>query len=277
MAQEADLWLSLPAGGPLPVDRRGGPDVEGSARTVTVELGPQATSDLVNRVPRSLGAGVQEALLDALAQAFAGWTGEPSLLVDLEGHGREDIFEDVDLTRTTGWFTSLYPVLLTAAGEGAEARLPELAGRLRRIPAHGIGYGVLRHLRGDARLAQLRAEVSFNYLGRAGDGLQDLSLVFRPVSDAWAADAAGNAARSPRNRRRHPIEVLAEVSGGRLRTGFRYSVRRHRAATIEALAAGYRRTLEETVDRARRAGPPPATGVVLEGRRLQRLLSEITG
>ena len=168
-----------------------------------------------------------QALLGALGQALAGWTGGAQVLVDLEGHGREDVFEGVDLSRTVGWFTSLTPVLLAA----------------RR----SAGYGV--------------PEVSFNYLGRAADGLRE-SLVFRSPAGAEAA-AAARAERHPGNRRTHLLEVQAEVSDGRLRTAFGYSERRHLPATIEALAAAYRRVLEDRI-----AAPD---------RRLAGVLSELGG
>ena len=167
--------------------------------------------------------------LAALVETLARWTGERSLLVDLEGHGRAELFDDVDLSRTVGWFTTLSPVLLGAGGHA--------------------GYGV----------PGVRPEVSFNYLGRAAEGLRE-SLLFKAPAEAEAA-AAERAQRHPANWRTHLLEVRAEVSDGRLRTVFGYSRRRHRSATIEALAAAYRRALEAR-------GPLP-------DRRLAGVLSEL--
>ncbi len=91
--------------------------------------------------------------------------------MDLEGHGREDLFEGVDLSRTAGWFTTIYPVVLRLdAGVGPGEALKAIKEQLRGVPHRGIGYGLLRYLRGgeaSERLATLpAAEVSFNYLGQ---------------------------------------------------------------------------------------------------------------
>ncbi|MCP4403763.1 MAG: hypothetical protein GY801_41455, partial [bacterium] len=82
-----------------------------------------------------------------LTQTFSRWTGKPSLLLDIEGHGREDVFEDVNLSRTVGWFTSMYPVRLQlpATSELGES-LKSIKEQMRIIPNRGFGYGVLRYL-----------------------------------------------------------------------------------------------------------------------------------
>jgi hypothetical protein len=180
---EAEYWTSCAETvfRPLPVDFHpesgaagGEANTEGDARAVTVELTPEETHALLNEVPAAYRTRVDDVLLTALTQAFASRTGSPSLLVDLEGHGRDALFEDVDLSRTVGWFTALFPVGLTleggVGGPPGEA-LKAIKEQLRRVPAKGIGYGLLRYLSGDAAVgAPLREgaqpEVSFNYLGR---------------------------------------------------------------------------------------------------------------
>ena len=81
------------------------------------------------------------------------WSGQPSALIQLEGHGRETLFDEIDLTRTVGWFTSAYPLRLTphnieeAAGQGASIKA--IKEQLRAVPHKGLGYGVLRYLADD--------------------------------------------------------------------------------------------------------------------------------
>jgi amino acid adenylation domain-containing protein len=106
--QEAESWLALPweRVSRLPVDMPGGEDTVGSARTLRVELDAEATRTLVQEVPRAWRMRVDEVLLAALAESFRRWTGASCVQVDLEGHGREDVLEGVDLSRTVGWFTS---------------------------------------------------------------------------------------------------------------------------------------------------------------------------
>src|SRR5205814_1860551 len=127
---------------------------------------------LLQRVSEAYGTRINEVLLAALGQSYAQWTGERSLLIDFEGHGREELFEGVDLSRTIGWFTTVFPVLL-AFGDATHAKavLKEIKEELQNIPNRGIGYGLLRYLYKDRNVAEQlqalpQAQVIFNYLGR---------------------------------------------------------------------------------------------------------------
>jgi non-ribosomal peptide synthase protein (TIGR01720 family) len=177
-------------------------------------------------------------LLTALAQAFAGWTGEHALLIDLEGHGREEVVDGVDLSRTVGWFTTLFPVLLQLehAHTPAEA-LKSVKEQLRRIPQRGLGYGVLRYLSQDTEVAEKlralpQAKVCFNYLGQ-GDQLVSGPLLFGPLPEAHGLH------RSARGGRSYLLEVNCRLAGGQLRCDWTYSERIHRQDTIVALAQSY--------------------------------------
>ena len=213
---ELPFWAEQPPASPLPVDLPG-PNTEGSADTVRVSLSEGETRPLLQET--------EAALLAALSRAFAPWSGD-RLRVDLESHGREeDLFEGVDLTRTVGWFTSLYPVVLPDA---------------RRVPRRGIGYGLLRYLAGgeaSARLSALpRAEVSFNYLGQL-----DRAVPGNPLF-VLAPDPVGPL-RDPRGLRSHLVDVNVSVSGGCLHASFTYSRNVHRRETIEALAGRFAEAL----------------------------------
>src|SRR6185312_15262253 len=115
--QEADYWLNVGRKyqGPLPVDLAEGRNTVATARTVAVSLTVEETSALLYEVPLVYRTQVNDLLLTALAQVLTAWTGQSSVQVDLEGHGREEILEGVDLSRTVGWFTSIYPVCLEVA------------------------------------------------------------------------------------------------------------------------------------------------------------------
>jgi amino acid adenylation domain-containing protein/non-ribosomal peptide synthase protein (TIGR01720 family) len=238
--EEADYWLGLPwkCVSRLPVERPGGEDSEGSARLVRVELDVEETRLLLQEVPRAWRARVEEVLLAAVVESFRRWTGASCLQVDLEGHGREDVVEGVDLSRTVGWFTSLYPVLLSAGdGRTPESGLKAAKESLRRVPRRGLGFGVLRYLsRDEALVARLRAlpasEVSFNYLGQLDTVLPAESpLVLTPESAGPTQD--------PRSRRSHRIGVNALVSGGRLQVSWGYGEHLYMRETMEALAQGF--------------------------------------
>ena len=148
------------------------------------------TGALLTRVPAAFHGGINDVLLTGLVLAVADWcrrrsrgTSQAShaLLLDLEGHGREEVFADVDLSRTVGWFTSLFPVRLDAgaldldealAGGPALGRALKLVKeQLRALPDHGLGYGLLRYLNRETA-SQLDGfalpQIGFNYLGRFG-------------------------------------------------------------------------------------------------------------
>ncbi|WP_164021375.1 non-ribosomal peptide synthetase [Pyxidicoccus trucidator] len=247
-AEEA-FWLGLPweRAGRLPVDLDGSAEAntEGDARVVEVSLEPGETQALLQEVARACCARPDELLLAALARVMRRWTGAPCVRLELEGHGREALFEGVDLSRTVGWFTSLYPVLVDEVGEGPGAWLRSAKESLRRIPGKGVGFGVLRYLAPYPELRErLRAlpecEVGFNYLGQLDHVLPAgalLSLSDGPVGPK----------RAPGAPRAHLLEVDCAVSGGRLRLMFAYGSRVHRRETVERWAGELVEALRELI------------------------------
>jgi non-ribosomal peptide synthase protein (TIGR01720 family) len=164
-------------------------DIAGTARHVTLELSASITGALLTQVAAAFHGGINDVLLSALVLAVADWgrrrgrEGGPAVLLDLEGHGREEIFADVDLSRTVGWFTSMFPVRLDPGAidlEDALAGRPSLGRavkyikeQLRGLKDNGLGYGLLRYL--NAQTAQqlegfARPQLGFNYLGRFAAG-----------------------------------------------------------------------------------------------------------
>ncbi|HEX8272303.1 MAG TPA: amino acid adenylation domain-containing protein [Longimicrobiaceae bacterium] len=236
---EAPFWAAARAApaARLPRDGDGGPGDEGSVRALAVALEAEETRLLLHHVPAVYGTQVNEVLLAALARAHARWTGGSALVVDLEGHGREALFDDVDLSRTVGWFTTVFPVRLeTGRAAGPGETLKAVKEQLRSIPGRGIGYGVLRYLGDDDVAAPLRsqpdAEISFNYLGHF-DGAPSTPGRFRPVEQ----DAGPP--RAPGGRRRHLLEVVGAVVGDRLELTWVYGEGAHSRATVERFARDY--------------------------------------
>jgi len=205
-----------------------------SAATVRVSLSTGETR-LLTQAARSLRVRVDVFLLAALAQAYIDSPAQPSLLIHLEGHGREEIAGGVDLTRTVGWFTSFSPFLLEPLENlSAVEAVRQIGDRLRAIPHRGMGYGLLRYLRGDATInhqldSLARAEVSFNYLGNLDQALTESSL-FRPAQEQYGPT------RSARARRPYALDIVASISEGQLRLFLNYSRNLQDTVTSEALA-----------------------------------------
>ncbi len=232
--KELAFWQALPAAAPPPVDAVGGANTVASERRVEVALDAEETRALLHDVPSVYRTQINDVLLTALVLAFEAWTGERSLRFDLEGHGREELFSDLDVSRTVGWFTALFPVSIELAGSSPGEALKSVKEQLRRIPERGVGYGLLRYLSPEVQLLAPSAddrssEVSFNYLGQI-DASMTSSKLFR-----WT-DGPTGPLHSPKARRAHGIEINGWVAEGRLSVVWAYSENIHRRETIETVA-----------------------------------------
>ncbi|MFJ9691431.1 amino acid adenylation domain-containing protein [Kitasatospora sp. NPDC101183] len=194
---ELEIWTGMLRSqdaplGSRPLDPRR--DVLSNAAALEVTLPPQATGALLTWVPAAFHTGVNDVLLAGFALAVADWrrrrgTEASGVLVDLEGHGREELVPGADVSRTVGWFTSLFPVDLDPGVSTAEEWAQVWAGgpalgravkavkeRLRALPDNGAGYGLLRHLNPETGrvLAELPTpQIGFNYLGRLAGVTED--------------------------------------------------------------------------------------------------------
>ena len=244
LAAELPYWLAQPVSvPPLPVDLAATPSAARAA--ASVELGAAETQALLNEAPEAYRTQVNDLLLAALARAFVAWSGERTLLVDLEGHGREEIFPGIDLSRTVGWFTTLFPVALELPpGAGPREAIQSVKESLRAVPRRGLGYGLLRYLAGGEtaeRLAALPApQVSFNYLGRFD------AAVGEGGPFAFASEIA-RGAEGEIVEGRHLFALDLLVLDNRLRVHWTYDPGRHLPATVERLARGFLAEIEALV------------------------------
>ncbi len=186
-------------------------------RSYSLDLSPELTGPLLTDVPAAVHGGVNDALVAGFVAAVARWrrSGGSEVLIDLESHGREEV-GGADLSRTVGWFTSIYPVRLDAGdgdwdslcagGPEALAALRWVKEQLRAVPGGGLGFGLLRHLnmRTRAELAALPApQLLFNYLGRFSGGAED----WGPV----AGDDAVGEGFDPTMPAPHTLEMNAQT------------------------------------------------------------------
>src|SRR5579875_2474896 len=234
VCNELAHWLTVSQAymHPLPRDRSEGLNTEASAGTVVVTLTPEETQALLQEVPSAYHTRIDEVLLTALLQAITQWPGKNSLLLDLEGHGREDVIGDVDVSRKIGWFTTIFPVLL----ELREAREPgeilkSVKEQLRCIPKRGIGYGLLRYLKRHPFIMEKlpQPEICFNYLGQFDQSLAAPSL-FKPTDEPLGA------LRSRRGLRSHLLEISGSIISSQLCIEWEYSETVHTRSTVEMVA-----------------------------------------
>ncbi|MCB1056355.1 MAG: AMP-binding protein, partial [Acidobacteria bacterium] len=245
VAAEAGYWLDEAArpAAPLALDEPGGDDSVAGTKTFTVGLDEEATGALLHEVPRAYRTQLQEVLLAAVALTLGAGAGG-GVRVDLEGHGREEIFDDVDLSRTVGWFTTMYPVVLTAAGGDPGETLQAVKQQLRAVPAKGLGYGLLRHGAAEPETAEglaAPATLSFNYLGQLDQALPEGAL-FEPATEPVGA------AVHPARRREHPLQIDAQILGDRLSVDWSFSSGLLAAATVEGWARTFLEHLEGLIE-----------------------------
>ena len=246
LGREQEFWLGQRPSqiAHLPVDNPGGVNTRASARQVRVVLGTEDTRSLLRDVPSLYRTQIKDILLAALARAFAPWAGGGTLPVDVEGHGREDLFEEVDLSQTVGWFTTLTPLMLDLNGsQNWDPLLHRIKEERRRIPNGGLGYGLLKYVREDSaqRLRDLpRSEVCFNYLGQL-DQVLSRSSPFRLSRESAGPDASSLGIRS------HVLQIDGQVQDGQLEFRWQYSANVHDSATIERLAQGFIAALRDLI------------------------------
>ncbi|RCJ42557.1 hypothetical protein A6770_34400 [Nostoc minutum NIES-26] len=203
-------------------------------KDISTSLNAKETQILLQAVSKIYGTRIDIVLLTAMVKSFSEWTGNRALWVDLIGHGREAIIEDVDLSRTVGWFTTLCPVFLDInQADSLEDELNLVQKELQSIPNQGISYGLLRFLHGNPKFAEkmknIQAEVSFNYLGQFDQALPTSSLF----------QLASESSQIVRGRPSHPLEITATIIGGQIYLDWTYSVHVYKQTLVEQLSQSF--------------------------------------
>jgi natural product biosynthesis luciferase-like monooxygenase protein/amino acid adenylation domain-containing protein/non-ribosomal peptide synthase protein (TIGR01720 family) len=250
LKSELSYWLteSYTNVSRIPVDYPQGDNTVASAQNISVSLNEAETRSLLQDVPKAYSTQINDVLLTALVLVLSKWTNSNSVLFNLEGHGREDIIEGVDLSRTVGWFTSIFPVCVQLEDTNKQHLgevLKSVKEQLRSIPNKGIGYGILRYLCDDPpikdQLNNLKeAEISFNYLGQFTQLFHQASLL------QLANESTGNS-ESLQDKRSNLLEINAIISNERLQIDWIYSNNLHEHSTIEKIAQEFVGTLQQLI------------------------------
>ncbi len=246
LKEEETYWLDATAAGipALPVDDADGTSDERNTAAITVELSEAETQSLCRETPAAYRSGIDDLLLTALVQTLGAWSRSDTVVFDWEGHGREDLFEEIDLSRTVGWFTRVCPVRLHLPKDAPPvAAIRAVKEQLRHIPRKGIGYGLLRYQSrgevGERLKAQPAASVLFNYLGQLDQTLDGTTFTLARESTGLCYD--------PNGLRAYELEVNAQVAEARLRVEWRYGGTRYRETTVVGLAEHYLSALRSLI------------------------------
>ncbi|WP_371360197.1 non-ribosomal peptide synthetase [Pseudomonas sp. KT_2_4] len=237
LREELSLWQAQLAGPAvtLPVQRPHGTLRNCDADTVSVRLDAERTRQLLQQAPSTYRTQVNDLLLTALVRVLCRWSGQASALIQLEGHGRETLFDDIDLTRSVGWFTSAYPLRLTPQAEQGDS-IKAIKEQLRGVPHKGLGYGVLRYLADDlckqSMAALPSAQITFNYLGQFDQSF-GADALFHPLEET------AGLAHDPDAPLPNELSIDSQVYGGELVLRWTFSRERHDQQVIRDLAEAY--------------------------------------
>jgi amino acid adenylation domain-containing protein/non-ribosomal peptide synthase protein (TIGR01720 family)/FkbM family methyltransferase len=227
----------------LPVDKQ----YDGAVRVKDthhhgMRLGAIETKQLIHDVPRVYHTEINDILIATLALTLAKWSGQNKVVIGMEGHGRESIDEVTDTSRTVGWFTTHYPVMVEVPfGENADHLIKSLKEQLRQVPDKGLGYGVLKYInKQEALLNAQDPDILFNYLGQADNVLS---------SGKWLSvsqESAGSD-RSELYALSNKISVNGMVQGGELTLDWTYSGNHYEKDTIKELVQNYLSNLQSII------------------------------
>jgi amino acid adenylation domain-containing protein/non-ribosomal peptide synthase protein (TIGR01720 family) len=246
LQKEAPYWLaieSLPIS-PLSTDNAQGSNLIKDGASASFTLDEAITNRLLTQCYKAYGTEVNDILLGAFSMAIADLFGMEKVAINLEAHGREDIGASVDVTRTVGWFTTMYPVVFDMRyREDSLRHLVEVKETLHRVPNKGIGYGILRYLLGkDYRLTPA---ITFNYLGDFGSGVktEQGEQIFE-----FSREDRGRSI-SPLAQRNAVLDVTGMITENRLQLSISYSAKQYTKNTIDRLLVCFREQLEGLIIR----------------------------
>ncbi len=210
---------------------------------VAFTLDADITEKLLTKTSKAYNTKIKDVLLTALARAISEIMGIEKSVVKMEGHGREEIIDKVDITRTVGWFTTIYPFVLDVSSSKNEIEnLIGIKEDLRKIPNNGIGYGILKYLSGEI-LTELKPSIIFNYLGDFGnnDGGEE------PSSLQFSSESIGE-----NSNELNKADVLLDVSGvllsDQLTMSIVFNERNYKTETIQRLADCFESNLSNLIN-----------------------------
>jgi len=228
---EEEFWNSMDQYVPIPVDHRTGMNLEKYSDSIMLECNKSETKLLLNGLLRTKNVTLQEILIGLLTKSITNWTKKSEITIDMESHGRVEFGERLDLNKTVGWFTSLYPIYFSVLKGTTWEVINSIKKQLRSIPNNGIGYGLLRYLKKVSFSG--KSDIAFNYWGHFDQIFNDNKFIFESLS----------LASSPENKRSYLINIDASIKNQSLCIIWTYSKNFHNKSTIESLANQFKSDL----------------------------------
>ncbi|WP_045926269.1 surfactin non-ribosomal peptide synthetase SrfAA [Bacillus siamensis] len=246
--KEVDYWKELEEKEvctQLPKDRQSGDQRMRHTRTVSFSLTAEQTEQLTTNVHEAYHTEMNDILLTALGLALKEWTGEDTIGVHLEGHGREDILDGLNITRTVGWFTSMYPMILEMKhADDLSYQLKQMKEDIRHIPNKGVGYGILRYVTAPEHKENLSFEIdpdiSFNYLGQFNE-MSDSGLFTR-------SDMPSGQSLSPDTEKPNALDIVGFIENGQMTMTFAYHSLEFHEKTIQSFSDSFKGHLLKIID-----------------------------
>ncbi|MBQ4848294.1 non-ribosomal peptide synthetase [Pseudoalteromonas sp. MMG005] len=208
--------------------------------TLQFALSQSITEQLLQKANIPYRTQINELLLAALVRGFSLWSGHSNLRLDLEGHGREELSSDYDLSRTLGWFTTTFPLTLKASNDSLEALICTVKEQYRAIPNKGIGFGLLREAGHLIEAESVHSEVVFNYLGQFKQVINDTSTLF-------GVEEGTGQAISAKRKLIHGLNFNGKILAEQLQFTLSYDKKNYDRSALERLNQLIVTSLEEIV------------------------------
>ncbi|WP_456279946.1 surfactin non-ribosomal peptide synthetase SrfAA [Bacillus sp. K7] len=238
--KEKEYWRQLEeqtVAAKLPKDRESGDQRMKHTKTIEFSLTAEETEQLTTKAHEAYHTEMNDMLLTAFGLAMKEWTGQDRVSVHLEGHGREEIIEDLVISRTVGWFTSMYPMVLDMKhADDLGYQLKKMKEDIRHVPNKGVGYGILRYLTAPEHKEDvafsIQPDVSFNYLGQFDD-MSDAGLFKR-------SELPSGQSLSPETEKPNALDVVGYIENGKLTMSLAYHSLEFHEKTIQTFSDSFK-------------------------------------
>ena len=210
-----------------------------SSTCIELQLNQYLTQRLLTKANMAYNTEPKDLMILSLLRTIKEFTGIQDIIIELEGHGREDIFKGVDISRTTGWFTSLYPFYTHMLEDNLSNQIKKIKEEIRMIPNKGIGFGILKYISKDLN-DSYKSSVRFNFLGdfNSGDGNNHFDLLKEQLGNDFDKD----------NKLSSGIEMNCFVVDGKLNVLLTYSKNKFSENTMGRFLNNYMGDLETTIN-----------------------------